>query len=545
MTKFLLTFLLLCQAVFFSGCGPKDQQAVDSPRIVNIINFIRYTEPRSEEITEQVLYETVRSQAEDLRSKNLIGTYLLQYDALIDPSYQALMKEELERGCEVGAWWEITQPHIEAAGYSWRGRFPWDWHANVGFSVGYTQEERERLVDVYMDKFKEIFGFYPKSVGSWFIEAGTLAYLHDKYGIEASCSCKDQIGTDGYTIWGGYWNGGYYPSRQNAYIPAQTPEGGIAVPIFRMLGCDPIYQYEAGLGGVSQGVVTLEPVYKGGGGNPEWIDWFFRMFTREPHMGYNYVQVGQENSFTWEAMEKGFVCQTDLLVKLRDQGKVRIETLGETGRWFKQKYSVTPPTSVITTEDYLGNERQTLWFNSRYYRANLLWEGSSLKFRDIHIFDERMRSEYLDNPDTLAILHYEALPIVDGCLWSTPDNLAGLRFVSPGFEGGNPVFASDGTTQKVVWPSKKGKGRFIISFTENTVEIKSENIASDWSLDLGTAPGAKLPFTDVTEKAIRASHQGFDYGIELDKGSIEDLREKGGEISLRLMPKGNSIILLL
>ena len=148
MTKFLLTFLLLCQAVFFSGCGPKDQQAVDSPRIVNIINFIRYTEPRSEEITEQVLYETVRSQAEDLRSKNLIGTYLLQYDALIDPSYQALMKEELERGCEVGAWWEITKPHIEAADYSWRGRFPWDWHANVGFSVGYTQEERERLVEV-------------------------------------------------------------------------------------------------------------------------------------------------------------------------------------------------------------------------------------------------------------------------------------------------------------------------------------------------------------------------------------------------------------
>lgn len=28
-------------------------------------------------------------------------------------------------------------------------------------------EEREKLVDVYMEDFKQIFGFYPKSVGSW------------------------------------------------------------------------------------------------------------------------------------------------------------------------------------------------------------------------------------------------------------------------------------------------------------------------------------------------------------------------------------------
>jgi len=214
-------------AALLTGCQAADRTAQDSPRIVNIINFIRYTEPRDDEITEQVLYETVLSQAKDLRSKGLTGTYLLQYDALIDPSYQALMKEEMERGCEVGAWWEITQPHVEAAGYSWRGRYPWDWHANIGFSVGYTQAEREHLVDVYMDKFKEVFGCWPKSVGSWFIEAGTLAYLRDKYGIEASCDCRDQVGTDGYTLWGGYWNGGYYPSRQNAYMPAQTAEGGI------------------------------------------------------------------------------------------------------------------------------------------------------------------------------------------------------------------------------------------------------------------------------------------------------------------------------
>ena len=72
--------------------------------------------------------------------------------------------------------------------------------------------------------FKRIFGFYPKSAGSWFIDAHTLNYLSQKYGIIASCNCKDQIGTDGYTMWGGYWNQAYYPSINNAYMPAQNPE---------------------------------------------------------------------------------------------------------------------------------------------------------------------------------------------------------------------------------------------------------------------------------------------------------------------------------
>lgn len=535
--------LIALSAALLSACNPSVEQAPDSPRIVNIINFIRLTEPRSEEITDRVLFETVRSQAEDLRSKGLIGTYLLQYDALMDPSYQELMKEEMQRGCEVGAWWEITQPHVEAAGYTWRGRYPWDWHANVGFSVGYTQAEREHLADVYMEQFKEIFGAYPKSVGSWFIDAGTLAYLRDRYGIEASCSCRDQVGTDGYTLWGGYWNGGYYPSRQNAYMPAQTAEAAIDVPIFRMLGSDPIYQYEAGVGGAVQSVITLEPVYELGGGLPEWVDWFFRMFTEEPHMGYNYVQVGQENSFTWEAMEKGFVYQTACLETLLEEGKVRIETLAQTGRWFRKHYPVTPPSSVITTEDFPGNDRKSMWFNSRNYRVNLLWEGKSLKIRDFHVFDERLRSEYLDRPDTLPVFHYETLPLVDGCLWSRAEKLAGLYLIAPDFEGGDPEFISDGVEQKVIWSAAEGKGRFILSFTEDGLRIESKDIVGPWYLDLSSVPEAVLPFTEITENFIHARYLGMDYGMKLVKGSAEDKRHNGSGTVFRLVPENGRIVI--
>ena len=535
----ILTFALA--AFLVVGCTGTDSQSAQSPRIVNIINFIRYTEPRSEEPLEEVLYQTVVSQAEDLRSKDLIGTYLLQYDALIYPPYQELMKEEKARGCEIGAWWEITQPHVEAAGMTWRGRFPWDWHAHVDFSVGYTQPEREKLVDVYMEKFKEIFGEYPKSVGSWFIDSGTLEYLYEKYSIEASCMCKDQVGTDGYTLWGGYWNGAFYPSRQNGYMPAQSVEGSIPVPVFRMLGSDPIHQYEATVGGGVQSVESLEPVYKEGGGNPKWIDWFFRMFTKEPHLGYNYVQVGQENSFTWANMEKGFVTQTQRLKEMAERGEVRIETLGETGRWFKKEYATTPPTSVIVTEDPWEGGLKTLWFNSRNYRANLLWDANGLKFRDIHVFDEGLRSEYRDHPDTLPVFRYETLPLVDGCLWSSAEKMAGLYFVAPGFEGGDPVFSTDkaSTLQEIVWPGNKGD--FVIRMDENGIRVDSKGFKSDWCLEMTTVPGVTLPFGNISSSRIEASMQGCDYAADLILGSVEDLRGEGGGKVFRLLPSKGSI----
>ena len=67
----------------------------ETPRIVNIINFIRGVEPRDNGvITPEILYRTVEEQAKCLRKNDLTGTYLLMYNALIEPRYQTLLKEE-------------------------------------------------------------------------------------------------------------------------------------------------------------------------------------------------------------------------------------------------------------------------------------------------------------------------------------------------------------------------------------------------------------------------------------------------------------------
>jgi hypothetical protein len=83
-------------------------QVVDAgsktPRFVNIINFIRQSEPRIDWITEEVLYETVVEQIKMMKRHELKGTFLLQYDALIDARYQKLLKELPAETFEIGAW---------------------------------------------------------------------------------------------------------------------------------------------------------------------------------------------------------------------------------------------------------------------------------------------------------------------------------------------------------------------------------------------------------------------------------------------------------
>lgn len=534
-TALLITLCLFCLTANATG---------EKPRIVNIINFIRQVEPRSAEITEDVLYETVHEQVKLLTKYKLTGTFLLQYDALINQRYQELLKKETERGTEMGAWWEITQPHVEAAGLKWRGRYSWDWHADVGFATGYSPEEREKLVDVYMEKFKSIFGKYPASVGSWFIDAHSLGYMYDKYGITASCNCKDQVGTDGYTLWGGYWNQAYYPSRLNGYMPAQTAKGQIPVPVFRMLGSDPIYQYDTGVGHTIQGVITLEPVYGDAGGSEKWVRHFFKSIFEDPCLGFNYTQAGQENSFTWDAMRKGLEMQIPILAALQEQGKIRIETLETSGKWFKKKYPLTPATSVTTLTDTYDQGQKTVWFNSRYYRANLLWEKNTIRFRDIHLFDENMESDYLTQAGTSSQCVYTTCPIMDGFRWSAPNDLAAIRLYTLNADNRPEEIMLDTMLVKVIGNKAteiicrtKANLEYTFILSEKQIEVKS-NDPGRWMLKLNVAHGKVLPLNVENKRILKSQMKDISYGILCKKGTMAHK-----ENHILFIPQKNRIVM--
>ena len=543
--------VLLCIILLFSfniNRKRKDSSVKsDGHRIVNIINFIRFCEPRNAAITENVLYQTVVHQVDIMKKYHLRGTFLLQYDALIDPRYQRLLKSLPRDSFEIGAWWEIPKSLVESAGLQWKGKTSWDPYFSGDFSIGYSPADRKKLADAYMKKFREVFGYYPKSVGCWFVDAYTLNYLYKKYGIVASCNCKDQIGTDGYTLWGGYWNQGYYPSLKNAYMPAQNEKEQIPVPIFRMLGSDPISQYDAGIGTNGQGVVTMEPVYKYGGGDSYWVHWYFKQFIGGESLAFAYVQVGQENSFTWPAMEKGFKIQMPLIAQLQNEGKIKVETLAETGRWFRDNFKVTPSTSVVASDDLNGSDLKTVWFDSRFYRMNLLWKNGTLRFRDIHLFNENMVSAHLSQRSTSGKYSFFTLPFVDGNRWSAKDEIAGLWFKTliNGKEtlmkgSNNPqITSSVKGTLHISWPVESFEDTLVMDISERQIKINMKGHHSlNWFLDLSAASSATVPFRRISSGIINGRFEGINYSIEAKPGSFT---RPGGEVILRALPENNSL----
>jgi hypothetical protein len=539
-----IPLLLFIVTLPLKGIGQQaSKKQSEGPKIVNIVNFIRDIEPRDSAVTKDVLFQTVVNQIDLMKKYHLGGTFLLQYDALIDKRYQDLLKGLPKGSFEIGAWWELPQPLIEKAGIKWRGRYAWDWHSNVGFSVGYTPEEREKIIDVYFADFKKIFGYYPKSVAAWVIDAHSLDYMYDKYKIIASANCKDQYGTDGFTLWGGYWNQAYYPSRGNVYMPAQSMDKQLPVPIFRMLGSDPIRQFDHG-----NNVVTLEPVYPDAGGNEKWINWFFSTFANDTALGFNYTQAGQENSFTWKEMHKGLELQMPIIKSLKDEGKVRVETMEQSGRWFRKMYKVTPATTFTVTKDLEGSDQKAIWYDSRFYRLSIAWKDGYLRIRDIHLFNENIPDKYLTGVTTTNQSYFFTLPVVDAYLWGKKDNQDGLRLMEMDnnkeiqLKGGDPVFTnSSKTTAHISWPV--GNGTFEIDLNESSIRITtSGNIKPNWFFDLTVKPDVITTLISIENKQVNFHFDNHNYYINATSGSFE---KPDNPSILRIKPVDNNVTINL
>lgn len=515
----------------------------DGPRIVNYLNFVRKNDYRKAD-SEVLLFEATAREVLLAKKYEVPATFLLQYDALISEPYVRLMKG-LPGNCEVGAWLEMNRPHVEAAGLRWRGDHEWVYAAHIAFLTGYTPEEREKLIDAYMGKFLDVFGYYPKSVGSWYIDAHSLAYMKEKYGIEAACICRDQIGTDGYTLWGGYWNQAYYPSRRNAYMPAQTDEGQINVPVFRMLGPDPIYQYDKGLGKNGQGCDSMEPAYPDSGSNETWVSYYMQSHCEQPCLAFSYVQVGQENSFTWPLIGPGLEMQMALLDNLSRSGKIVFQTLGESGRWMLANYPHTPATSVTALKDVRNEGRQSVWYNSRKYRMNLLAEPGGFRIRDIHLFDEKFASDYIEAPGTSPRFAFWTLPVVDGFCWSGGDDIAGLRVIDmktgqPLDFGNLEVEELSASDLRVTGHDAAGR-KLILDMSESLMTVRLPSAGGlRCALEIHWTQNAEIPFTKISGKQVNACFHGFNYSFRLAKGRFQ--RNSSGH-ALRIIPSSSEVVM--
>ena len=497
--------------------------------IIHIYNFIRmsHTEPSRFLFDD---FDTLRRILILVKQYRFPGTYALKYDALMEPRYQALLKEYLDENDELGVWWEITEPLCRRAGVGFRDtrqELEYDDRVDSAYCLGYSPEERKLLVDAYMGDFYAIYGYYPANIGAWVMDSVTIGYAREKYGVKAACICRDQVATDGFTLWGGWPNGVYFPSRNNAFIPASTEEMQLDIPVFRLLGPDPIYNFEDHVRRENmQGVVTMEPSWLPGR-DPRFVGSYFGGMTEEDALGIQYCQVGQENNFLWENIQPGLEAQLQRLVELVREGKIRVETMGATGEWFAKQYRLTPPATFQRGYDWSGNVLSAQWYASVNYRLGLLGEEGHLRIRDLFVYRQDYASRYLHERIQTRQSLFDAPPVMWPQFWGGPDDRPYIRLVDD--RGCEPTGEILYDTIDAVTARAR-----LVGCAELCMDQQGLTVKGPYALRFDRLPVLK----EIRGREFVLEYEGFRYGFTVERGAVDGLtiRPEGGVIRLNFGP---------
>lgn len=534
---------------FIKPSGAELASDTSALRCVNVVNFMRGDEPR----LPMDLMLPVEKQMEVMIQRNLPATWLMQYDALVTGKWTTFLKANMPKTHEVGFWFEMNELLCKAAGVKWRGRpgYEWDSQPSVAFSIGYTPEERIKLADQAMKGFQEIWGQKPKSVASWNLDSILIEHLVKAHGVQAFAICRDQIATDGFTVWGAPI-AGYYPSRKNCLSPAIARSNQIAAPIFRMLGQDPIHYYEVQYqlpdGTVLNQPDTMEPVWTSGQ-DPRFVDEFFKMISQNPCGEFAYVQLGQENNFGWPRMAKGYEMQMEKLVQLREAGHVHVETMGESGQRFKKAFAQTPVQMQVQVNDPFptkAGDEQTFWYQSRFYRANLNIKDGVPYLRDIMVYADAFEQLFLNEPTTQDEVDQRALAVMDGYHWKrgeeagTASMAGGIFATESGMLRMNGLAGTTSTSETLnVELPLSGECKVELRFEPKTIEIICINGSSEFKLSFRWNPSA-ASFIKVEGGIADFKYQGFSYRVKVLKGkaigteSGWDVKSETGRVKLLL-----------
>lgn len=464
--------------------------------IVNIMNFVRARHYEVEK--EPKMLSTTADEITLVKKYNIENTFLLQYDVLLDEDYVDLFKNQKDEKMELGLWLEIVRPLVHKVGLEWRGQdCDWDWHIVPGFLMAYTQDERRLLVDEAMRLFKEVFGYYPKTVGSWLIDTYSMEYMSNKYKVKAFGICRDQTSTDAYTLVGGITDNFYFPSKYNMLCPAQTKENQIHTPVFRLLCTCPIHNYEREkyMELTEDAIATMEPVWKMGGTESS-VQWYISTAFDNENLGLAYIHTGQENGFLSERIIKPLDMQLKNLTARNDAIFMK---MGDTGEMLSSKYELTPTSSIVALNDWTGQDFQSAYYNCKNYVCNVFYRNSKLYIRGLFKFDEMFKEAYYDTPCKSWDAIYENLPVMDTQEWGVDPEDAGI-FI----DGNCEHFAAEGKDGILTLVS----GEKTIVFSEDKIVFKNCTLTIYW--------GNATPKISVENNAINYLYKTFNYSIKVD-----------------------------
>lgn len=278
----------------------------------------------------------------------------------------------------------------------------------------FSMEDKKAIVDDVFEKFYEIFGVYPQSTGSYYMDAELTNYIKEKYpsvkcaiatcweeGPKAYHTCNNSW----YTLFdGGPW-APWIPSKQNTHAPAadESEDSGIvAIPHLSrdLIAC---YDGNGSNFGTHPQNVLRGMIYD----SKTWefpylynlIDQYRDQEKYNNGYAYNMMFVGpgwMNKMGRWEApyelLLKSYSDGCKYYGELKKEGKLTDMTMAEFADYYRGKKTYSEPECALWRDILYGSDKQLFWYTDPYMRAGVNMDQGGAVF-DLRPYAAKLKWE--------------------------------------------------------------------------------------------------------------------------------------------------------
>ena len=252
----------------------------------------------------------------------------------------------------------------------------------------FAMEDKKKIVDEVIGKFYEVFGFYPTSTGSYYMDAELVNYIKEKYPMikAAVATCWEEgpkaywnANNSWYTLLdGGPWNP-WIPSKRNIHCPASDEQDDIGIVAIPHLSRDllavfdgPGSYYGTHPQNILRGMVYEDrelPYFK------NIVDQYRSMVKYNRGYAYNMMFVGpgwMSKTGRWEAdydfLLKSYKEGMAYYGQLKKEGKAQDVTMSEFADIYRKDRPYTRPECTLWKDILYGSRRQQFWYADPWMR---------------------------------------------------------------------------------------------------------------------------------------------------------------------------------
>lgn len=248
-------------------------------------------------------------------------------------------------------------------------------------------EMRKQIITLIFEKFYELFGFYPVSIGGYYFDSQTLSFIKEKYptvkiaimscfeeGVKMFAGCSH-----GWYLFseGGPWTA-YYPSKKNSLCPAKSADEAIDIIGLPHLSRDMLMSYVGRDDWFSSHTANMQRGRLNRGKECKYIYDFFDEWLNQDKfndsvyynffVGSGWLNEGRNFEETSEDSRDLYRQSLEYCKKKSDEGRVSVLTMSEYAEVHNKVFKIGRGDAVLWHDLACGSKRSLCWYVDPHWR---------------------------------------------------------------------------------------------------------------------------------------------------------------------------------